>query len=145
MALAERLMAQLCGRHRLPVRPISAAGRQRLVAYQWPGDVRELAHELQRAIVFEDSAELDFGQLQSSDAVSVSCEAGWFNPNFRLPETGFDLEQAIRRLIDHALEQSDHNVSAAARRLGVTRDYLRYRIDAHKPDESSAKSQPHSC
>ena len=126
-------MEQLCRRHRLPVKPISDAGRRRLGAYPWPGNVRELAHELERAIVFEDSPELDFGHLQSSaDGSAATGGDGWFNVNFRFPETGFDLEQAIRRLIDHALEQSGQNVSAAARQLGVTRDYLRYRLGGPK-------------
>ena len=138
-------MEQLCRRHRLPVKPISDVGRRRLGAYPWPGNVRELAHELERAIVFEDSAELDFGHLQSSeDGSAATGEDGWFNPNFRFPETGFDLEQAIRRLIEHALDQTGQNVSAAARRLGVTRDYLRYRLGTPKEDEISGAPSPPS-
>jgi DNA-binding NtrC family response regulator len=91
--------------------------------------VRELSHELERAIVFEDSAELDFAHLESAGGPQARPDANaWFNAQFRYPEQGFDLEQAIRRLIDHALQQSDNNVSAAARLLGVTRDYLRYRL-----------------
>ena len=102
--------------------------------YPWPGNVRELAHELERAIVFEDRSELDFVQLASAErAGSATGPEGWLNPDFRFPEEGFDLEKAIRRLIDHALKQTNHNVSAAARMLGVTRDYLRYRLSGEKP------------
>ena len=141
--LAARLVEQLCRRHRLPLRPISDVGRRRLSAYPWPGNVRELAHELERAIVFEDSAELHFGHLQSSGGgPAMAGGDGWFNPDYRFPETGFDLEQAIRRLIGHALEQTDQNVSAAARRLGVTRDFLRYRLGADKPEDAPGKSGP---
>jgi DNA-binding NtrC family response regulator len=137
--LAERLTAGLCQRHRLPVKPISAAGQRRLSAYQWPGNIRELAHELERAIVFEDQAELDLAQLRTGETSSAATsEDGWFNPAYRFPDEGFDLEKAIRRLIDHALEQTDNNVSAAARRLGVTRDYLRYRLIGTKNDEESS-------
>jgi DNA-binding NtrC family response regulator len=139
LKLAERLIARLCQRHRLPVKNISTAGQRRLNAYAWPGNVRELAHELERAIVFEDRAELDFAHLGPVAALPATTpEDGWFNPSFQFPEEGFDLEKAIRRLIDHALEQTGHNVSAAARRLGVTRDYIRYRLAETKKDDESA-------
>ncbi len=140
LKLAELLAQRLCQRHRLPARIISAAGRQRLRAYPWPGNVRELAHELERAIVFEESEELDFANLQSaSSPASLDGPDGWLNPAYQFPEHGFDLEQAIRRLIDQALAQTNQNVSAAARRLGVTRDYLRYRLTGQKDDPSGGK------
>jgi len=129
LKLGEILMERLCCRHRLPAKSISAAGRRRLGAYPWPGNVRELAHELERAIVFEDSAELDFANLETPAHPEATAPGDdWFNSGFRFPEQGFDLDAAIRRLIDHALKQTDNNVSAAARLLGVTRDYLRYRL-----------------
>jgi DNA-binding NtrC family response regulator len=135
LKLANLLAGRLCRRHRLPVKAISATGQQRLAAHPWPGNVRELAHELERAIVFEDSAELDFASLQGSGkAIGPD---GWLNPDYRFPEQGFDLERAIRRLIDHALSQTNNNVSAAARRLGVTRDYLRYRLTGQQSDSGS--------
>jgi DNA-binding NtrC family response regulator len=128
-------MRGLCQRHRLALRKITPAGRQRLLAYRWPGNVRELAHELERAIVFEESEELTFESLQTPiDTTQPMAEAGWFNPSFRFPAQGFALEGAIGMLIQHALKQSGNNVSAAARLLGVSRDYLRYRLAGQKSD-----------
>jgi DNA-binding protein Fis len=49
------------------------------------------------------------------------------NQRWRFPESGFDLESAIDRLIDQAIDQADGNVSQASRLLGVPRDYIRYR------------------
>jgi transcriptional regulator with GAF, ATPase, and Fis domain len=136
LALAELLRDRLCDRHRLPRKAFSAAGRRRLAACPWPGNVRELAHELERAIVFEDSAELHFDPLAAhAPGGDAPSHEGWFNPSFRFPEQGFDLEKALRHLIDHALRQTGNNVSAAARLLGVTRDYLRYRLADQKPGE----------
>jgi DNA-binding NtrC family response regulator len=129
--LAELLVADLCRRHRLPLKKITAAGRKRLRAYHWPGNVRELSHELERAIVFQDSEELDFEHLQAPEGQDRSALLGsseWLNPNFRFPPQGFDLEAAIVRLIHQALAQADGNASAAARLLGVSRDYLRYHL-----------------
>jgi DNA-binding NtrC family response regulator len=52
----------------------------------------------------------------------------WLNDRYVFPPTGFKLEEAINRLIQRALKQTNENVSAAARLLGVTRDYIRYRL-----------------
>ncbi len=143
--LAELLLERLCRRHRVPLKAIGPEGRRRLASYPWPGNVRELAHELERAVVFEDGAELNFGNLHGAVSTPMPpAEDGWFNPNFRFPDQGFDLERAIRRLIEHALQQTGNNVSAAARVLGVTRDYLRYRLAEQKPagdrEDNSADS-----
>jgi DNA-binding NtrC family response regulator len=139
VALAEQLMAQLCRQHRLPPRQITEAGRQRLLAYRWPGNVRELAHELERALVFEDAGALNFAHLPPDDA-SVTTPAGttkdWLNPDFTFAEQGFALEDAINRLVQLALKQSGQNVSRAARALGVTRDFIRYRLHGDRRDKA---------
>ena len=132
--LGESLLENLCRRHRLPVKRISAAGRRRLLAYPWPGNVRELAHELERAIVFEGGAELHLEQLQTPiDPHPPAVHSEWLNPNFQFPPEGFVLDDALAVLIRLALQQTGHNVSAAARRLGVSRDFLRYRLGGSKP------------
>lgn len=136
LPLAERLAARLCQRHRLPLKRFTEVGRQRLRTYHWPGNVRELAHEIERAIVFEESPELNCEGLHLPPAAGPSIDPNdWFNARFRFPAEGFSLEAAVLRLIQHALKQTDQNVSAAARLLGVTRDYLRYRLSGHQSTE----------
>jgi DNA-binding NtrC family response regulator len=131
--LAERLLGQLCQRHRLAPKKISAAGRQRLLAGAWPGNVRELAHELERAIVFAEGDELSFENLQMPiDPLAPTEQTPWLHPDFSFPAEGFKLEEAIAVLVRKAMKQSEGNVSAAARLLGVSRDYLRYRLAAKK-------------
>jgi two-component system, NtrC family, response regulator AtoC len=137
LGLAETLMERLRRKHRMPSKSIHPAGRERLLAYSWPGNVRELAHELERALVFEDADELRFGQLQPSSAPEAmekqSDSTVWFNERFVFPSDGrFLLEEAINCLIRHALKQTNQNVSAAARLLGVSRDYVRYRLSGQK-------------
>lgn len=149
LSLADNMVQRASQRHRLPPRQISAIGRRRILSYGWPGNVRELAHEIERALVFEESAELNFDQLLGVAGVvpapaangSSSSSPGnapvlpseaWFNPHFTYPDSGFSLEDAIMKLIQHALHQTKGNVSAAARILGVSRDYLRYRLGGQK-------------
>jgi len=129
LKLAELLIGRLCRLHRLPLKQISASGQQRLLSYSWPGNVRELAHEIERAIVFEERDELLFENLQTPiDTTKPLDSTGWLNASFTFPPEGFSLEGAIAAIIQRALKQTGNNVSAAARLLGVSRDYLRYRI-----------------
>jgi two-component system, NtrC family, response regulator AtoC len=143
--LAEQLMARLCQRHRLPLKEITALGKKRLSGYRWPGNVRELAHELERAIVFEESDRLHFDHLVAA-AESLAGGPGegpeWLREGFRFPDQGFSLEIAINRFIQLALQQSDQNVSAAARLLGVSRDYVRYRLANSKPGGNNGSKSP---
>lgn len=130
LKLAELFAGRSCQRHGLPPKKISAEGQRRLVSYPWPGNVRELAHEIEREIVFGDGEELEFNQFASAlGIVSDSKEgasAGWLNKNFQFEN--FSLDAAINDLVRLAMERSGGNVSAAARLLGVPRDFVRYRL-----------------
>lgn len=141
LKLAELLRRQLCQRHRLPGRTLTAAGAQRLLAYGWPGNVRELAHELERAIVFEEGSTLNFPHLTGgpSGPGPAGAPGDCLNPDFVFPSQGFSLDQTINRLVDRALQQAEGNVSAAARLLGVTRDYLRYHLSQRASGEKGTE------
>ncbi|MEE3061922.1 MAG: helix-turn-helix domain-containing protein, partial [Verrucomicrobiota bacterium] len=87
----------------------------------------------ERALVMGDPGkELEI--QPSSNAPFAAASEDWLNESYRLPETGFELEKEMLRLIDLAIRQANGNVSEAARLLGVPRDYLRYRL---KKSESS--------
>ena len=139
--LADALLERLCRRHRLSKRQISSIGRTRLLAYAWPGNVRELAHELERAVVFETGDALQFHHLASGACAEVGAREDaddWLNERFTIPAEGFSIEAAMMRLIRHAMKQTGENMSAAARILGVPRDYLRYRLERRPWPESHA-------
>ncbi|MCH6256275.1 sigma-54 dependent transcriptional regulator [Puniceicoccaceae bacterium K14] len=130
ISLANHLATGIARRYRLDSLSFSKRGENQLRAYDWPGNIRELAHEIERAIVLGDPTNLDFPTLQGllvCDEADESSEGDWLNPAWSFPEDGFDLESAIDRLVDKAVEQEEGNVSRAARLLGVSRDYIRYR------------------
>jgi DNA-binding NtrC family response regulator len=130
--LARRLLHGICRRYGMKTPDIPAEGRRRLLAHPWPGNVRELAHELERAVVF-GGGDMRFAGLAArgvGDGSAAGGEAGtpWLREGFVFPESGFSLDETIRLLVESALRQAGGNVSAAARLLGVTRDFVRYRI-----------------
>ena len=142
LELARFYLDQLSRKHRLPGKTLHPDGAANLLAYAWPGNIRELSHEIERAIVFEDGPELKFENLRRfpGDAQGSGKMAPdqWFNEAFVFPPEGFSLDSAILHLIQHALKQSQNNVSGAARLLGVSRDFLRYRLN----DKSEGESKP---
>lgn len=136
-ALASHLIVTLSKRYKVSGKHLSEIGRRKLLAYDWPGNVRELAHELERSLIFEDKDDLDLAMLAGEDGAleAEGLQADqWFNPCFEFPDSGFDIEEAVLELIQHALKQTNHNVSAAARLLGTNRDYIRYRLSGKKAD-----------
>ncbi len=122
--LARHLLARIALRHHRTGLSISPAGESRLLAQPWRGNVRELAHELERAVIFGPDAPLDFVHLGGSAPAAGS----WRNPAWRMPESGFSLDAVTNELVAEALRETGDNVSAAARRLGVTREFVRYRV-----------------
>ena len=127
LPLARQLLGQIAARHRLKGLAITPEGEARLLAQSWRGNVRELAHEIERAVIFGAGAPLDFATLGGATAPPG---AGWRNPAWHLPKSGFSLDATVDELIAEALRDTDNNVSAAARQLGVTRDFVRYRLSS---------------
>lgn len=134
--LARHILEGLRRRYRLPDVTISSEGMERLMACQWPGNVRELMHELERAIIFNDSNSLALDHLGPIPDGPVHSKGppDLLNPRWQVPVNGFNFEEALKKLttevIQNALEQEEGNISAAARRLGVPRDFIRYRIQS---------------
>ncbi len=138
LALAEVLVARIARRYGLPVRAIPPEGKRRLKAHAWPGNVRQLAHEIERAMVFEGATALEFAALSARGGPEANAA---LRDDFVFPESGFSLEATIDDLIRRALAQTSGNVTAAARLLGVTRDYVRYHLkdsDALPPAASDS-------
>ncbi len=131
LRLAEHIGEQIALRYRLETLEFSDAGKRQLQAHDWPGNIRELSHEIERAIILRNPAGLDFPSLAQIEANADGPQpldgSDWLNPFWEFADGAFDLEKAIDRLVDKAIGQADGNVSQAARLLGVPRDYIRYR------------------
>ncbi|MGJ8637818.1 MAG: sigma-54-dependent transcriptional regulator [Opitutaceae bacterium] len=130
--LAEHLLQKLSRTYGITNAKLSEVAHQRILKYEWPGNVRELSHELERALILEEPENLTLSQLGTlvgdcSDEL-VDNDSDWLRPDWRLPEEGISIEAVTSRFIELALDETNQNVSAAARRLGVPRDFIRYRL-----------------
>ena len=132
IALAQHLLAKIAAHHRLKDVKLTPLGEARLLAQPWRGNVRELSHVIERAIIFGAGAPLDFNSLGDPPAGDLR---PWRNPAWQLPASGFSLDAMIDELVADIMREEEGNVSAAARRLGVSRDVLRHRLGERKPEK----------
>ena len=111
---------------------------RRMRAYSWPGNVRELRNVIERAVLLATDEVFPVEWMQLGQGVAVPEDAHSGNGPFvagnrlSIPLDGsMALDEMDRYIIQTALERTDHNVTAAARALGTTRETLRYRIQKY--------------
>jgi two-component system NtrC family response regulator len=103
--------------------------------YRWPGNIRELKHVIERAVLASRSEtigleDITLGPADPSRSSSPSPDASL--PPSQFPPEGIPLVQMERAMIERALKEAKGNQAKAARLLGLSRDTLRYRMAKFK-------------
>lgn len=136
-ALVAHFLRQLAEDLKVPQRSISAEALDRLRSYKFPGNVRELRNILERAYILGRHAELsieDFPESLSRIS-SAATTIDLLLMHLRLPGGTIDLrsilENVERELIIGALASSGGAQAEAARRLGISRSDLAYKVNKH--------------
>ena len=124
--LAHHLLERLRQRLNVKVTTISAGVMKLLLAYPWPGNIRELENVLEQAVVLSEGPEL------AEDAISdrlrdmgMTIEATYESDDLSVKRRSAELE---RRLIQRALERTGGNRSKAGVLLELSPRALRYKI-----------------
>ncbi len=110
------------------VRPISQDAHRVLTEYHWPGNIRELRHGVERAMILAKGDELgvtDF-PIQPDD------DEGGISPSAAANNEQITLEELERNALESALRRHQGNISRAARELGITRASLYRRMEKHE-------------
>jgi DNA-binding NtrC family response regulator len=132
--LVAQFVAEFGAKAARSIRSIPEMVWSALRAYDWPGNVRELRNVIERCVLLSDSEVLEGRWLQLPGAQRAAGPPSRAQNEDELVlqlDGGMSLDDMEREIIRKALELSEHNVTAAARRLGTTRQTLRYRIDKH--------------
>lgn len=127
--LAKYFLAHFASKYNKKVfKGFSQEVEQRLMAYHWPGNIRELRNVLERIVVLQDMGTILPEHLpveiQNPQERGRAQESG----RFILPDSGISLEELERDLILQALQKTNNNRTLAAKLLGITYDTLRYQI-----------------
>jgi two-component system response regulator FlrC len=129
LPLAEALLARH-GRAGRPLPALGAEARARLLAYPWPGNVREMDNVIQRALVLSAGDCIEPWALQLEDAAASVTAAALHAPVASDTPESEALQSAQRRheaeLIAQALRSGTRR--AAAARLGISERTLRYKL-----------------
>jgi DNA-binding NtrC family response regulator len=119
-ALAMHFLRRHATRYRKALTGFDAGAMQMMLAHPWPGNIRELDHAVERAILLAQGDQLravDLGLRASSSAAP------------RLED--LPLEDVEKMLIQKALARYEGNVSRAAQALGLSRSALYRRIASY--------------
>jgi two-component system NtrC family response regulator len=105
----------------------------RMMAYEWPGNVRQLENIVERSALMADGDVIEAGDLPSHVAGGAGLagegQSGGGSALFVLPDDGIHLESLEEDLIRQAIRKADGNKTRAAQLLGITRRTLYSRLD----------------
>ncbi len=135
-----RHTAQEVGR---PVPSISSEAMEFLSRHHWPGNIRELSHSVERAVILTQGPSLTVasfsktglgaGAGSSSDSVpgpTPSAGDGDLSSGIVLQLDSYQVVEAERELIWLAMKESDQNKTHAAELLGINVRTLRKKLNA---------------
>jgi len=125
--LVQHFLQKYCGELGRPVMTVSQPALRCLMAYAWPGNVRQLENAMERAVALSGGRT----QVEVSDLppdIQSASEGEPFLLGLRLPDDGISFESFIgsieREVIRRALERTGGNKAAAAQVLNMKRTTL---------------------
>ncbi len=119
LQLAEHFLSVFSEKYGKPGLSLSGSSQSALLSYRWPGNIRELQHAVERAVILTDS-----GEIHPSDLF----------PQERPDETTngiLTLEEKEKEYIREVLNRNEGNVTQTARILGLTRTALYRRLNKY--------------
>jgi len=122
LPLAEHFIGYFSEKYKRQSKALAPDAQQALLAYSWPGNIRELSHLIERCVL------LSGDELAEFSAADLPLTAT------KVPQTipFMDLEQAEISLIKQAMARCNNNVPQAAKLLGLTKSSLYRRIEKHE-------------
>src|SRR5438477_3478647 len=130
--LVRGFLRHFCKENNKPLLDLTPDASDALLTYNWPGNVRELRTALEHGVVMTTGPKITVRDLpmamrQAADAASPrGISAG---KAFEEKSSPLDLHETEKRLIVQALAATNGNVTAAAKKLGISRRTLHRKIN----------------
>jgi len=121
-ALADHFISIYAHKYLKKVKGISAQGIKKMQSYRWPGNIRELQHAIERAVILGDSTIIQAGDFMFASAIDT--DDGLILDNY-------NLETVEKIVIQKTLQKFKGNISKTAIELGLTRAALYRRLEKY--------------
>ena len=112
--LAERFISRFCEQYNKGVMTLSASAIHKLKEHPWYGNIRELEHAMEKAVIINDGAILTDAHFHFSRKALTPSQAS---------EAETLMESEVQ-MIQRAIERNEGNLSATAAQLGISRQTL---------------------
>jgi two-component system, NtrC family, response regulator AtoC len=133
VTLSDRFVRAYAAKHGRAARELSAEARGILTAYEFPGNVRELANIIERAVIVSEDAEVGVADLPESVRYAVAQQGR----KARRPT----LAQVEADYVRETLAATKGNKSEAAKILGISRKNLYERLAREKAESGGERSE----
>ncbi len=140
--LVHGFLRHFCKQNEKPLLELASEAMNLLLIYHWPGNVRELRTAIEHGVVMATGPKITVRELP----MSVRQAAGPVLPGGITPTKAFgekasplDLHETERRLIMQALASTNGNITAAAKKLGISRRTLHRKINEMKGEGVETK------
>jgi DNA-binding NtrC family response regulator len=121
--LANSFLRRYAAQANRTLRGFTPQAVERLTSFEWPGNVRQLQNEIQRAVLLSEGPEVNVTDLSISDIKFIPTEGH---------DTGFTLLEGVERnAIIQMLKETNGNKLETAKRLGIGRQTLYNKIKAY--------------
>lgn len=120
--LADHFLKEYTQKYDKNIQALSEPAMNKLKTYRWPGNIRELQHAVERAVIMTDQQ-----VLQPKDFLLTS---GGGKESAMIFDD-FNLEEVEKTVIRKALAKYEDNISKTAEELGLTRASLYRRIEKY--------------
>lgn len=113
LVLADFFLKKYTSKYNKPSLKINQQAQDKLLKYNWPGNIRELQHTVEKAVILSDNNILKPEDFFMRPVSGIQNHA-----------TELTLEEMEKRMISQAIDKNHGNLSAAAEQLGITRQTL---------------------
>ena len=121
--LVEYYLDVYCKKYKIAKKRVTSGTFNRLKKHSWPGNIRELQHAVERAVILSET-----NVLEPQDFFME--ESGGRKNNDFSPDN-MNLEEVEKILVRKVIDKHGGNISRAAKELGLTRASLYRRIEKH--------------
>jgi len=122
LPLARLFLKRYAAKYHKPAGDFDAEARRQMEEYRWAGNIRELQHTVEKAVILSE------GERIAASALLLRTEAPASAPAGAADAGTATLEEMERNMIAQAIRRQDGNLSAVAQQLGITRQTLYNKI-----------------